>query len=120
MSKKLKKKKSSLESVVASEASLVDRCQADEFDWRAFDPLMLKGGLNAPLATELVTYRDRLDELLLHEGRYVVIKGRVIAGFFDDRESAVEAVIAQYGPGPILIKKVVEREPVRRIGQAIL
>ena len=83
-----------------------------------FDPLMLKGGLKAPLATELVTYRDRLDELLLHEGHYVVIKGRVIAGFFDDRESAVAAAIAQDGPGPVLMKKVVEREPVCRIGQA--
>jgi len=78
------------------------------------------GQLKAPLATELVTYRDRLDELLCHKGQYVVIKGRVIAGFFHDRKSAVAAAIAQYGPGPVLIKKVVEREPVRRIGHAIL
>jgi hypothetical protein len=49
-----------------------------------------------------------------------VIKGRVIAGFFRDRKSAVAAVIAQYGPGPVLIKKVVELEPIGRNGQAIL
>jgi len=120
MSKKVADKKPRIEQVEASDASLGDRCQADDFDWRAFDPVMLKGGLKASLATELVTYRDRLDELLRHKGQYVVIKGRVIAGFFHDRESAVAAAIAQYGPGPVLIKEVVEREPIRRIGHAIL
>ncbi len=81
---------------------------------------MLKGGSHARLVTELLTYRDRLDELLRHEGQYVLIKGRVVAGFFHDRKSAVAAAIARYGPGPVLIKKVVEQEPVRRIGNAIL
>jgi len=120
MSKKVAEKKRDTEPFVASKASRSDRSQADSFDWRRFDPAMLKGGSKAPLATELVTYRDRLDELLCHKGQYVVIKGRVIAGFFHDRKSAVAAAIAQYGPGPVLIKKVVEREPVRRIGHAIL
>jgi hypothetical protein len=120
MSKKTAGKKMGIEQVVANEAGKSDRSQADDFDWRAFDPAMLKGGLKAALATELVTYRDRLDELLRHEGQYVAIKGRVIAGFFRDRKSAVAATIAQYGPGPVLIKKVVEREPIGRIGQAIL
>ncbi len=81
---------------------------------------MLEGGAKAPLATELVTYRDRLDELLQHEGEYVVIKGQEIAGYFRDRRSAVESAIATYGPGPFLVKKVVEKEPVRRIGHASL
>ncbi len=48
------------------------------------------------------------------------IKGRVIAGFHRDRKSAVTAAIAQDGSGPVLIKKVVEREPVRQIGHVIL
>ncbi len=79
-----------------------------------------RGGAEAPLATELVTYRDRLDQLLRHKGQYVVIKGSAVAGFFRDRGSAVAAAIAAYGPGPVLIKKIVERKPVRRIGHAIL
>jgi hypothetical protein len=70
-----------------------DCSEADQFNWRTFDPVMLKGGLKAPLATELVTYRDRLDELLRHEGQYVLIKGRVVAGFFRNRRSAVAAAI---------------------------
>jgi hypothetical protein len=94
--------------------------QNDTFDWRTFEPSMLPGGAEAPLAAELTTYRDRLDELLRHKGQYVVIKGQEIAGFFRNRRSAVEAATAAYGPGPFLIKKVVETEPVRRIGHASL
>jgi hypothetical protein len=120
MTKQTAGKKMGIEQVVADEAIKSDCSQVDDFDWHAFDPVMLKGGLEAPLATELVTYRDRLDELLRHEGQYVVIKGRVIGGFFRNRKSAVAAAIAQYGPGPVLIKKVVERELICRIGQAIL
>jgi hypothetical protein len=94
--------------------------QGDLFDWRTFDPSMLKSGAEAALATELITYRDHLDEWLSHKGRYVVIKGREIAGFFPDRRSAVEAGIAAYGPGPFLVKQVVEKEPIRTIGPASL
>jgi hypothetical protein len=106
--------------VVVAKASRGNRAGADEIDWRTFDPSLLEGGVNAPLATEFVTYRDGLDELLCHEGQYVVIKGREIAGYFEDRESAVSAAIARFGRGPVLVKKIVEREPVRRIGHAVL
>ena len=94
--------------------------QGPVFDWRTFEPGMLRGGADAPLATELVTYRDHLDELLRHEGQYVVIKGQVIAGFYRDRRAATVAAIAAFGPGPVLVKRVVEREPVRRIGHVEL
>ena len=120
MSKKTGEKKQAIDQVVRGEAPRDDRPQADTFDWRTFDPAMLKGGAEAPLATELVTYRDRLDELLPHKGQYVVIKGPTVAGFFRDRRSAVAEAIAAYGPGPVLIKKIVDQEPVRRIGHAIL
>jgi hypothetical protein len=120
MSKKAEEKKRAMEQVVRGEAPRDGRPQAEDFDWRTFDPAMLRGEADAPLATELVTYRDRLDELLRHKGQYVLIKGPVVAGFFRDRRSAVAATIAAYGPGPVLIKKIVEREPVHRIGHAIL
>jgi hypothetical protein len=120
MNKKAVGKKRAIEQDARSEAPRGGRPQADTFDWRTFDPAMLKGRAEAPLATELVTYRDRLDELLRHKGQYVLIKGPVVAGFFRDRRSAVAAAIAAYGPGPVLIKKIVEKEPVRRIGHAIL
>jgi hypothetical protein len=120
MSKKAREKKRAIEQFVPGEAPRDGRPQADDFAWRTFDPAMLQGGAEALLATELVTYWDRLDELLTHKGQYVLIKGPVVAGFFRDRKSAVAAAIAAYGPGPVLIKKIVERESVRRIGHAIL
>lgn len=120
MSKKAGKTMRATEQVVHGEAPSSGRPPVNTFDWHTFDPAMLKGGAEAPLATELVTYRDRLDELLQHKGQYVVIKGTTVAGFFRDRRSAVAAAVAAYGPGPALIKKVVEREPVRRIGHGML
>jgi hypothetical protein len=67
----------------------------------------------------LTSDRNCFDDLLCREGQYVVIKGRAIAGYFVDRESAVAAAIARYGRGPVLVKKIVAREPIRRIGHAI-
>jgi hypothetical protein len=85
MSKKAKGEKPRAEPVVRGETGRQDSPQDDFFDWRTFEPSMLPGGAKATLAAELVTYRDRLDELLQHEGQYVVIKGREIAGFFRNR-----------------------------------
>lgn len=120
MSKNAKGKKPEAEPVVHGATARGGGPQGDLFDWRTFEPSMLPGGAKATLAAELVTYRDRLDELLQHKGQYVVIKGQEIAGYFRDRRSAVEAAIAAYGPGPFLVKRVVEKEPIRRIGHASL
>jgi hypothetical protein len=120
MSKRTKGKKPAVDEIVRREDVPGGGSQSDSFDWRTFEPSMLPGGAEAPFAAELVTYRDRLDDLLRHRGQYVVIKGQEIAGFFRDRRTAVEAAIAAYGPGPFLVKKVVETEPIRRIGQASL
>jgi hypothetical protein len=120
MSKKIRAGRSVVERGGIGETTGDDGSQRESFDWRTFKPSMLEGGAKAPLAAELITYRDRLDDLLQHKGQYVVIKGREIAGFFRDRRSAVEAAIAAYGPGPFLVKKIVEKEPIRRIGSASL
>ena len=74
------------------------------FHWRDFDPAMLEGGVNAPLANELVTYRDHLDEILKHQGQFVVLKGDVIDGYHPNRRAAAAAV-GKFGVGPVLIKK---------------
>jgi hypothetical protein len=85
-------------------------------DWRKFDPSWLPGGDKATLATEFVTYRDHLDELLEHEGQFVVIKGTTILGYYRDRRAALAAAHAEYGRVPVLVKQVVGVEPVRRLG----
>jgi hypothetical protein len=89
-------------------------------DWREFDASCLPGGEHAPLATELVTYRDHLDELLRHKGQFVVIKDRSILGYYRDRRTALKAAYDAFGAKPVLVKQVVEMEPVRRLGNVNL
>jgi hypothetical protein len=89
-------------------------------DWREFDPSWLPGGAQAPLATELVTYRDHLDELLKHKGQFVVISGKSILGCYRDRRTALAAAHDAYGAIPVLVKQVVAMEPVRRLGNVVL
>jgi hypothetical protein len=91
-----------------------------DIDWRDFDPSWLPGGEQAPLATELVTYRDHLDELLGHEGQFVDIKGKSVLGYYRDRQAALAAAFKEYGATPVLVKQVVEKEPVRRPGNVVL
>jgi hypothetical protein len=90
------------------------------FDWRTFEPSMLPGGMNATLARELVTFRDKLDEMLDgHEGDFVVIKDGEIIGYHADRDDALRAVFERFGTEPALIKRVLEREPLVSIGRVL-
>jgi hypothetical protein len=99
--------------------------QADEpagelYDWLSFDPQTLPGGMSAPLAAELVTYRDRLDEMLKdHAGDFVVIKGDRIVAYHPSRQAALKAVLHEFGREPALIKQVLDKEPVRRISAVL-
>ena len=96
------------------------RSTPDAVNWRDFDPSWLPRGEQDPLAREFALYRDRLDELLEHAGQFVAIKGDRVLGFYRDRRSALAAALAAYGPVPVLIKRVVETEPVRRPGNVAL
>ncbi len=82
-------------------------------NWKDFRPAML--GANDHLATELVTYRDNLGTLLINRGKFVVIKGSKILGVYRTLESAMKVAI-QFAPVPVLVKKIVEFEPVVQLG----
>jgi hypothetical protein len=86
------------------------------FNWREFNPAMLGG--NDRLAVELTTYRDNLDDLLLKRGMYVVIKGPRIQGVYREHRSAMKVAL-RFAPEPVLVKKIVEEEPVREIGHVL-
>jgi hypothetical protein len=86
------------------------------FNWREFEPAMLNG--NDDLAAELTAYRDNLDTLLKERGKYVVIKGSEIIGVYKARQSAMKAAF-RFAPDPVLVKKIVEQEPVRQIGHVV-
>jgi len=89
------------------------------FDWKMFDPSMVEGGDMSSLVEELTTYRDRLPELLQHEGAYVVIKGSTYQ-ILPDREAALRYSMERYWPEPVLVKRIVAKEPVESLGGAVL
>ena len=85
-------------------------------DWRTFDPSTVRGTNAAELAEQLVTYREHLDELLRHKGKYVLIRGREIVGIYADEQEAMREAIDRFGGEHILIKQIVAREPVHYMG----
>ena len=91
----------------------------DLFDWRKFEPSMVKGDGGPSLVEELTTYRDHLEELLEHEGSYVVIKGREYK-ILPDREAALEYALKRYWPEPALVQQIVAKQPFDTLGGAIL
>ncbi len=56
--------------------------------------------------TERAVYHANLDDLLAHEGKFVVIKGETIAGTRDTYEQVLELGYQQFGPVPFLVKKI--------------
>jgi len=69
---------------------------------------------NTSLAEELSLYDSKKPEWLeSHDGQYVVIGHKTVAGFFPTFEKAFEAGLAKFGIGTdFLVKQVVEQEPV--------
>jgi hypothetical protein len=86
------------------------------FDWRDFRPEMLEG--EGRFVVELTTYRDHLDSLLADAGKYVAIKGREIIGIDEDLDAAVEAAF-RFVPESVLVKQIVEKEPIREVGHVL-
>jgi hypothetical protein len=72
------------------------------------------------LEREYQTYCGRKDELLrLGEGKYVLIGGTEVAGFFDTNEEALEAGFERYGIGGFLVQKVEAVERPRFISRLV-
>jgi hypothetical protein len=84
------------------------------FNWRTFDPAML--GDDDVLKEELTSYRDHLDELLKHEGAYVLIKGREVIGIFADKKAALQEAVNRFRDQPALVMQIVEKEPFHYLG----
>ena len=92
------------------------REMTNSHSWRDFDVSMLPQGEKSRFATELTTYRDQLDELLKHEGKFVVIQGTSIIGYYGTREKAIAGAFKKCGRAVVLVKQIVEIEPVVSLG----
>jgi hypothetical protein len=85
-------------------------------DWRTLDPSTLEYSKNFKLKEELFTYKDRLEELLRDEGKYVLIKGREVIGIYADEEEAIRDAAVRFGGEPVLIKQISAKERLFTMG----
>jgi len=69
------------------------------------------------LEIELATYHSNLPSLLQHEGKFVVIGGEQVAGFWDTYEDALQAGYDRFGLDPFMVKQVLAVEPVHYISR---
>jgi len=68
------------------------------------------------LREELAFYETmKAQWLLAHEGKFVLIKGKELLGFFDTQEQAYSEGLKRLGNTPFLIKQVVKEEPIQTI-----
>ena len=65
------------------------------------------------LEREKATYRAKLSELAAtSEGKFVVIHGEDVAALADSLEDALAIGHDRFGPGPFLVKKILDPEPI--------
>jgi hypothetical protein len=70
-----------------------------------------------PISTEANFYRREVGRLLAdgQEGRWVLIKGEKIIGIWDTREEAFEVASNRFFRQAVLVKQILEWEPLLRI-----
>ena len=64
------------------------------------------------LDQEIATYRRELPSLLKYEGKFVVIKGDEVVGFYDTILEAVGAGYDRFDFDPFLVHQVRAVEPI--------
>lgn len=58
------------------------------------------------LDREWATYVAKLPELQIHSGRFVLIRGDEVVGFFDTYPDALKAGYERFGLEPFLVKQI--------------
>lgn len=64
------------------------------------------------LEREVATYREKLPELLQHEGKYVLIHGSSVIGVFATYADALNQGYHRFGLEPFMVRQVHATEPV--------
>ena len=67
------------------------------------------------LDRELAYYDSHKQDFLDHEGKFVVIHGENVAGFWETYEDALQVACREFGLDPFPIKKIEARETVHYI-----
>ena len=73
---------------------------------------------DSPLSREWNFYRREVGRLLADglEGKWVLIKGETIIGIWDTQAGANAARLERFLMQPVLMKQILAREPILRIG----
>jgi hypothetical protein len=73
---------------------------------------------DSQIATEWNFYRRQVGRLLAggHDGKWVLIKGEHIIGLWNTEEEANRVRIERFLMQPVMMKQILEREPLLRIG----
>jgi hypothetical protein len=69
------------------------------------------------LERELETYKNKLPELVAHEGKFVLIQGEEIVGLYDSYEDAIKDGYAKFGLSPFFVKQIEATEQVHFISR---
>jgi len=72
----------------------------------------------SPIAVEWEFYRRVVGRLLTegHEGKWLLAKGEEIVGIWDSEEEANRVRLDRFLAQPVLMKQILSREPVLRLG----
>jgi hypothetical protein len=70
------------------------------------------------LERELKTFEDQLPHLLANEGKFVLIQGDQIAGFFDTYADAIQAGYEKFELTAFLVKQIQAVEVVQFVARA--
>lgn len=71
------------------------------------------------LERELATYREKLPELVQHEGQYVLIHGDSVADVFATYQDALRQGYRRFGLEPFLVKQILSTERIHYVARAI-
>ena len=80
-----------------------------------------RGPESAPLRCEQAVFARNLPGWLAeHRNAHVLIKGKEVVGFYATRDEALAAGYARFGVVPLLVKEILDSEPVYTIPNALL
>jgi hypothetical protein len=65
------------------------------------------------LEREIETYKQKLPKLLVHEGKFVLIKNEKVIAIVDTYGEALQIGYTRFPAGPFLVKQIQAVEPVR-------
>lgn len=68
--------------------------------------------MGTPLEKEIATYNAKLGEMLKHVGKFVLIHGDDVLGFFDAYADALKEGYRACGEAPFMVKRVAPHEEI--------